>query len=127
MSDFAQVIDGRTVASDSTFPVIDPSTGEAFTECPDCSQAQLDDAMNAAQKAFRPWAADEAARRQALVRCAEVLAPQAEAIGEILTREQGKPLQDAIGEVHGAAFWLQHTAGLELLVEQLHEDDETRV
>jgi acyl-CoA reductase-like NAD-dependent aldehyde dehydrogenase len=127
MSDFAQVIDGRTVASDSSFPVIDPSTGEAFTECPDCSQAQLDDAMNAAQKAFRPWAADEAARRQALVRCAEVLAPQAEAIGEILTREQGKPLQDAIGEVHGAVFWLQHTAGLELPVEQLHEDDETRV
>jgi acyl-CoA reductase-like NAD-dependent aldehyde dehydrogenase len=127
MAEHSLIIDGQAVATDATFPVIDPATGEAFSECPDCTQAQLDDAMNAAQKAFRPWAADEASRRAALIRCAEVLAPQAERIGELLTREQGKPLKDAIGEVHGAAFWLQHTAGLEIPVEQLHEDDETRV
>ncbi len=127
MADHALIIDGQAVTADATFPVIDPSTGEAFADCPDCSQAQLEDAMSAAQTAFRSWAADEDARRKALVACAAALAPKADEIGALLTREQGKPLKDAIGEVHGAAFWLQHTAGLALPVEALHEDDETRI
>lgn len=127
MADFSLVIGGESVSTDATFPVINPATGEAFAECPDCSQAQLDVAMNAARDAFRPWAADEAARRAALVAAADALTPHAEAIGTILTREQGKPLKDAIGEVHGAAFWLRHTAGLEIPSEHLHEDDETRI
>lgn len=121
------VIDGRTVAAEASFPVIDPSTGAAFAECPDCSRTQLDLAVQAAQKAFRPWAADGPARREALVRCADVLAPEAERIGALLTREQGKPLAEAVAEVHGAAFWLRHTAGLEIPVERLHEDDDTRI
>ena len=127
MADHALIIDGQAVTSDTTFPVIDPSTGEAFAECPDCSRAQLEDAMNAAQAAFRGWAADEGARRKALLACAAALTPRAQEIGTLLTREQGKPLKDAITEVHGAAFWLQHTAGLELPVESLHEDDTTRI
>jgi acyl-CoA reductase-like NAD-dependent aldehyde dehydrogenase len=127
MSDHALIIDGRQVAADQTFPVIDPATGEAFADCPDCSQAQLDQAMSAAESAFRPWAADEAARRAALVACADALTPQAEALGKLLTREQGKPIADAIGEIHGAAFWLRHAATLEIATEQLHEDDEQRI
>lgn len=127
MSQSSLVIGGENIATDASFPVINPATGEAFADCPDCSQGQLDQAMDAAQKAFRPWAADEDGRRQALVAAADALTPHAEAIGEILTREQGKPIGDAIGEVHGAAFWLRHTATLEIPSEQLHEDDEQRI
>jgi acyl-CoA reductase-like NAD-dependent aldehyde dehydrogenase len=127
MADYTLVIDGKSVATDNAFPVINPATGEPFAECPDCSRSQLEAAMEAAQRAFRPWASDEQARRDALLASAAALTANADAIGELLTREQGKPLKDAIGEVHGAAFWLQHTAGLEIPGELLHEDDEQKI
>lgn len=127
MADYSLVIDGQQVAADASFPVINPATGEAFAECPDCSREQLESAMSSAQRAFRPWAADEQGRRDALLASAAALTANAEAIGELLTREQGKPIADAIGEVHGAAFWLQQTAGLEMPREELHEDDEQKI
>jgi len=127
MADHALIIDGKPLAAASSFDVIDPSTGAAFAACPDCSREQLDQAMDAAALAFRSWSKDEPARRAALVAAAEALVPHAESIGRLLTQEQGKPLQDAIGEVHGAAFWLRHASTLELPVESLHEDDEQRV
>jgi acyl-CoA reductase-like NAD-dependent aldehyde dehydrogenase len=127
MADHALIIDGKPLAAASSFDVIDPSTGAAFAACPDCSREQLDQAMDAAALAFRSWSKDEPARRAALVAAADALVPHAESIGRLLTQEQGKPLQDAIGEVHGAAFWLRHASTLELPVESLHEDDEQRV
>jgi acyl-CoA reductase-like NAD-dependent aldehyde dehydrogenase len=127
MSDYALVIDGQPVAAIDTFGVIDPATGEVFADCPDCSQAQLDVAMETAERAFRSWSRDETARREALVACADVLAGHTATLGRLLTREQGKPLKDAIGEVAGAAFWLRHTATLPLPVETLHEDDDQRI
>jgi acyl-CoA reductase-like NAD-dependent aldehyde dehydrogenase len=127
MADYSLVIDGKSVAADDSFPVINPATGEPFAECPECSRPQLDAAMAAAQRAFRPWASDVQARRDALIASAAVLTANADAIGQLLTREQGKPLKEAIGEVHGAAFWLQHTSELEIPSEQLHEDDEQRI
>jgi acyl-CoA reductase-like NAD-dependent aldehyde dehydrogenase len=127
MADYSLVIDGQMVGADDTFPVINPATGEPFAECPDCSRGQLEAAMESSQRAFRPWAADEQGRRDALLAAAAALTANAESIGQLLTREQGKPIADAIGEVHGAAFWLQHTATLELPSEDLHEDDEQKI
>jgi acyl-CoA reductase-like NAD-dependent aldehyde dehydrogenase len=127
MADHALIIDGKPVAAASSFDVIDPSTGAPFAACPDCSREQLDQAMDAAARAFRSWSKHEPGRRAALVAAADALVPHAESIGRLLTQEQGKPLQDAIGEVHGAAFWLRHASTLELPVESLHEDDEQRI
>ena len=63
MSDFSMTIDGQSVAADSGFGVVNPSTGSVFTEAPDCSPAQLDAAMASADTAFRSWRLDEDARR----------------------------------------------------------------
>ena len=127
MSDFALTIDGHAVEADASFPVINPATGEPFAEAPDCSRQQLDAAMQAAQRAFAPWAADETRRREALVACADALGAAAEELGPLLTREQGKPLAAATAEVGGAAMWFRLTARLEIPVEKLHEDDEQRI
>lgn len=121
------IIDGKNVSTDAYFPVINPATGAAFAEAPDCSRAQLEATMEAAQAAFRPWASDEAKRREALLRCAELLQAAAPEMAQVLTREQGKPLEQAQMEVFGAAMWFQVTAGLEIPVETLHDDDEQRV
>lgn len=127
MADHALIIDGQAISPAASFPVIDPSSGEAFADCPDCTREQLDEAMEAAQRAFRPWSRDLAARRAALVAAADALTPHARTIGELLTREQGKPLEDAVGEVHGAAMWLRETAKLDIPTEVLVDDSEQRV
>jgi len=127
MSEFSLSIDGQLAPAEGHFPVINPSTGEPFAEAPECSREQLDAAMEAAKRAFAPWAADEARRRELLVRCADTLQGVANELGALLTREQGKPLEDAIGEVMGASAWFRITAGLEIPVEKLHEDDEQRI
>ncbi len=127
MTDFSLSIDGQAVAAPSTFPVINPAKGAPFAESPDCSEAQLDAAMESAQRAFTTWSKDEAGRRKALVACADALTAAANEIGPVLCQEQGKPIGDAIGEVHGAAFWFRSTAELEWPHEVLHEDDEQRI
>ena len=37
MSEFTMTIDGAPVTAAETFPVLNPATGEAFAEAPDCS------------------------------------------------------------------------------------------
>ena len=103
MSDFTMTIGGEAVATEGTFGVINPATGEVFAQAPECSRAQLDAAMDSAAKAYRDWRSDESVRRQCLRdisrRCSwrslEELAP-------VLTAEQGKPLNDANLEVFGS-------------------------
>ena len=66
MSDFTMTIGGDRRAAAQTFGVINPSTGEVHEEAPECSREQLDEAMDAAAKAFIDWKTDEYARREAL-------------------------------------------------------------
>ena len=56
---------------------INPATGEVFAQSPNCSRAQLDDAMAAASAALKGWRRDEQARRAALLRCAEAITARA--------------------------------------------------
>ena len=125
--DFTMTIHGKAVAGEASFEVVTPATGEAFAECPDCSQAQLDDAMDSAEEAFRSWSRDEAKRRDALRACGSALFAHVEELAQILTREQGKPLAKAREEVGGSGFWFQKDADISLEPEVLADDDEQRI
>ena len=122
MSEFEMTIGGEAVASEGTFTVINPATGEGFAEAPSCTRAQLDAAFDAAAKAGAGWSGDEGARRDALRRIAEQLFAQAESLAPVLTAEQGKPLQDANFEIFGAAMWCQYFAELDLAPEVIQDD-----
>jgi len=127
MSQFTMTIDGKAVAGESTFGVVDPATGKVFAEAPDCSKEQLDNAMDAAQRAFRSWRKEEAPRREALKACGKALMARQEEIARVLTQEQGKPLARAKEEVLAAMVWLNTTAGLQIPVEVVAESDDVRV
>ena len=68
MTDVSMTIGGERRAAPSTFGVVNPATGEVHAEAPDCSREQLDEAFDAASKAFVDWRTDEDARRAALTR-----------------------------------------------------------
>jgi acyl-CoA reductase-like NAD-dependent aldehyde dehydrogenase len=127
MSDFTMTIDGKAVSAEQSFGVINPATGAVFAQAPDCSREQLDAAMDSSQAAFRAWRSDEARRREALLKCAEALQARAQELAPILTQEQGKPLEKAMMELMGGALWFQYTASLEIPVEVLQDDADTRI
>ncbi len=123
MSDFTMTIGGDRRAAATTFGVINPATGEVHAEAPDCSKEQLDEAMDAAAKAYIDWRTDEDARRDALRQAAAAMFGAGAELGPILTREQGKPLSQANVECLGAGMWLQYFADLEVPREVIQDDD----
>ena len=128
MGPFKLLINGRLVDGASTMDVINPATEEVLSVCPRASKGQLDEAVAAAKAAFPAWAAktmDE--RRQALVAIADVIQANVAELGRILTQEQGKPLQDAMGEAFGASAFFRYFASLDLPVHVIEDSPEKKV
>src|SRR5881275_709332 len=107
-------IDGAAVPAAGHFDVVNPATGQTFTQAPDCTSDQLDAAMYAAARALPDWGLDDKRRRQALHDAADALEAGAARLAWLVTAEQGKPLGEAHDEVMASAIWLRHYAELEL-------------
>ncbi|ALM51866.1 NAD-dependent succinate-semialdehyde dehydrogenase [Halomonas huangheensis] len=99
-------IGGQWCSAERSFAVTDPANGETLAHVPELSADQVRDAVAAADAAWHPWKRKTAKERSALLRAwfNAIMANQ-QALAELMTREQGKPLAEAIGEVaYGAAF-----------------------
>ena len=93
------------------FPVVDPASGEAIGEVPMASAADLDEALDAADKGFKLWRATPAEQRSAVLKKgAGLLRERVEPIARLLTQEQGKPLAEARAEVLSSALYIEWCA-----------------
>ena len=104
----------------------DPATGEVVGRAPEHTAADLNSAVASARAAQPAWAALGHAERSAyLNRAADAIESSANGLAELLSREQGKPLNgpNARFEVGGCAAWLRTTAAFELEPEVLVDDD----
>jgi acyl-CoA reductase-like NAD-dependent aldehyde dehydrogenase len=135
MQTFLNTIDGRTVASPSTFESKNPANGEVLGLVPTSSREQVQQAVAAAKAAQPAWAARPDAERKAmLMKVAEALKANAEYLATWVTREQGKPL-GGVGpdqvpgsrfELWGCEVWTQVPASLDLPTEVVFEDETRR-
>ena len=104
----ACLVGGQWIAADdgATIAVDNPATGEAIGAVPRCGRAETARAIAAAAQAFDGWRATTAAERaDYMMMLYAALMDHQEALGRILTREMGKPLAEARGEIaFGAAF-----------------------
>jgi acyl-CoA reductase-like NAD-dependent aldehyde dehydrogenase len=127
---YGLIIGGEKVATAETTEVRDPATGEIVGECPVATRADLDRAVEAARKAYKSWSgSSDDERKAAVARIADAIHANMEELAELLTREQGKPL-NGMGsrfELHGAEAWARHTGSLDLPVEVLSDDETGRV
>lgn len=98
-------IDGAWVG-EPQLPVIDKATGDEIARVPALGAAETKAAIGAAHAAFKPWAALLAKERsQILRRWYELIVEHADELALLLTKEQGKPLAEARGEIiYGANF-----------------------
>ncbi len=91
-------------ASGETFRTVNPAdTRETVAEYPAAGPAEIRQAFDAAAAAFPGWSArTPVARGRILSRASEILASRKALLGPLLTREEGKTLAEATGEVQRA-------------------------
>jgi aldehyde dehydrogenase (NAD+) len=123
---FGMVIDGKIQQGTATFDVLNPATKELIAQVPDATAQDLDAAIAAARKAFPSWAATPIEERKAKMKAlGDAVFANSEPLMKLLTREQGKPLSEAQGEVMGSGYWLQAYTSLDLPV-TVNEDSAER-
>lgn len=85
-------------------PILCPATGDEIGRVPHATTADLDRALHAADRAFKSWKRVAAFDRYKLMRrAADILRADVDAAAAMMTREQGKPLAQAKGEVLSSA------------------------
>jgi aldehyde dehydrogenase (NAD+) len=110
---FPNLIAGRTVDSAEKNTDINPSnTKDVVGDFARGSVADLDQAIAAAREAFKKWSRTTPQERFDILDRAgtEILARKDE-LGKLLSREQGKPLADGIGEAARAGYIFKFFAG----------------
>jgi len=130
MTEFNHYIDGTAVPSVRRMLVRNPANGAIVGHAPVADAATLDSAVAAATRAFESWSrTSDAERSAAVARIADAIEAHAEELAQLLTAEQGKPL-NGLGsrfELQGAVAWTRNTASLSLPPELLQDDDSGRI
>ncbi len=101
-------IDGKWCDADdgATISITDPGAGNQLGTVPKMGTAETARAIDAAQTALPLWRAKTAGERARLMRrLFDLMIEHRDALGELLSREQGKPFEEARGEIgYGASF-----------------------
>jgi len=111
------VIDGETVdaADGQTFDIVNPANGATIATAPLGGKEDVDRAVAAAQKAFEDpkgwgtWAAGK--RGRTLAKFADLIKKNSEELAQLESRNTGKPITSARGEVIGASLVFDYYAG----------------
>ncbi len=107
------LIDGVQVpASDSaTQDVHAPATGEVLTTIARATAEDVDRAVTIVQRGQTDWAARTAYEREKIIRSATAhVRTRAAEIGKLMALEQGKPLNQSVGEVEGSCDTIDYFA-----------------
>ncbi|MFA7280305.1 MAG: NADP-dependent succinate-semialdehyde dehydrogenase [Sterolibacterium sp.] len=103
-------VDGAWCDADSkqTIAVNDPATDNQIGTIPNMGAAETRRAVEAAQVAQKSWRAKTAGERARILRkWFELIMANQEDLAMIMTREQGKPLAEARGEIAYAASFIE--------------------
>jgi aldehyde dehydrogenase (NAD+) len=109
----SHLIGGERVAADSPNESLNPSdTNDVVARFPDGGQAEVDQAVAAARAAFPAWSeGSPEVRSDVLDKAGTLILERREALGQLLSREEGKTLPEGIGEVARAGRIFKYFAG----------------
>jgi acyl-CoA reductase-like NAD-dependent aldehyde dehydrogenase len=99
--------------SGETYEVRNPATGEVVDTAQKGDVADAQKAIDAAEAAFAEWSRTSAEERaKLLLKAIQLVEADRKALSELLTREQGKPFQEAGTEIEHFLHGLDFYAGL---------------
>lgn len=121
---FYNIINGKPRSAKATSYGIDPSTREKLWSVPQATNVDADDAVLAANEAFRSWSQISlAGRREAVQQVQKVYSQHIELLIELLMQETGKPHPTAKAEVHAAVGLFDHHLALDLPVDTWEDEE----
>lgn len=112
-------VDGKPYvgAEDTTVPVHDPATGEVVAEVAAATEPEVEAAIASAAAAFETWSQYSLAKRSAvLFRFRELLVEHTDELAAIVTREHGKTIADAKGEIARGLEVVEFACGIPQLL-----------
>lgn len=110
--DLQLFIGGKWRKAKRDLPVLNPATEEEIGRLPHAGKADLDDALEAAEKGFAIWSRTAPRdRADILLRAAAIMRDRQEDIAQTITLEHGKPLPQARLEVIRGAEFFEWDAG----------------
>jgi betaine-aldehyde dehydrogenase len=116
MQTYLNFIEGhwQNAESGELLEVYDPGNGNLVSRAQASTLEDANRAVDAASDSFEAsdWSQNPAARSRALLKLSEALNRNESTIAELMVRESGKILSDAIFEVGRAAMTLEYYAGL---------------
>lgn len=108
----SSLIGGKSVSGGAARPVPNPHNGETIAELVLAGAEEAAQAVRTAEAAQRAWAAVPAVARGAILhRAANLIEERAHALSEIVAREAGKSLREALGETAAAVSCARFFAG----------------
>ncbi|GAB6146102.1 aldehyde dehydrogenase family protein [Desulfocicer niacini] len=127
---YTAIINGESINTTEYSDVISPATGQSFAQCPRATLEHLEQAINAARRAFPGWSNLEDEKRVMLLnQIADLVEQNQEELSRLVTQEQGK-CQSGMGanvEVGGCIAWTRTTASLKLEKELVADTPEERI
>lgn len=107
-------INGKWVESKSTetVEVINPANKEVLVKVPQSTKEELDQAAQVAQDAFDDWSNTAVPKRaRILFKYQQILMENKQELAEIITKENGKSVGEALGEVQRGIENVEFAAG----------------
>ena len=119
-------INGRAKEASSTRAgeITNPATGRVTKRVPFCNAADIDAAVQAAQRAFPGWRDTPPLRRaRILMRFRELLEANKDELAKLITAEHGKTLADAGGSVQRGLEVVEFAMGIPHLVKGEYSEE----
>lgn len=107
------LINGEWINSaiNKVIDVTNPYNSEKIAQVPHLGALQIEDAINAAQKAFNNWKKIPVLEKTGLLKkWLQLINENLDDLASIMVLEQGKPLKEAIGEINYAASYIEFYA-----------------
>ena len=124
---YNNLIGGDLVNNGKWIDVVNPASEQVIGQVPDCGQAELDQAVAAARKAFGTWKKTTVEERRAcFAQMATAIKENSDELMRLLTSEQGKPHAQATGEIAGCVGMTRALPTLNL-EEKISEDSAKRL
>lgn len=95
-------IDGRFVESKTNawIDLHDPAANDVVTRVPKCTQAEMEHAVESSKQAYKTWSQTSVlTRQQVMFKLQQIIRANMSVLAENITKEQGKTLVDAEGDV----------------------------
>jgi len=117
------LINGEQTSAKSgeEMPVVNPATEDEFETVPKGGPEDVNAAVAAAKEAFKEWSVKDPDDRAALMRAAVAKVQESgKEIAQLLTREQGKPFSESMGELHHFLHGMNYYADLASKIEGVY-------